>query len=151
MKINKFENLYPADLYVIRVNNVDELVKAISKFYILQPNLNDLEDNQGAALKDAYLEGSSGCCCAAVDKATDSNCILCFMFEKNVSTKTIAHESVHIADYYCQLCDIYTQDFCDGNEAYAYLVGWAADCIDKTVKDGKRKTKQRGVIGTVDD
>ena len=47
----------------------------------------------------------------------------------DMDTATIAHESVHVADYYFQVTGCNSEDFTDGNEAYAYLVGWAAGCI----------------------
>ena len=41
--------------------------------------------------------------------------------------------AVHVADYFCEQLGLYTQDFKDGNEAYAYLVGWAAGNISNTI------------------
>ncbi len=54
-----------------------------------------------------------------------------------VSADVIPHEAVHVADYYYEELGMYTQDFRDGNEAYAYLVGWAGGCISKTVSELK--------------
>lgn len=46
---------------------------------------------------------------------------------------TIAHEAVHVADYICEQQHLNTESFSKGNEAYAYLVGWVAGCISKTI------------------
>ena len=59
-----------------------------------------------------------------------------------MDSSLIAHESVHIADYFYEACGCNSEDFTDGNEAYAYLVGWAAGCIANVLikeKDGKTK------------
>ncbi|MEG1838961.1 MAG: hypothetical protein RR220_06700 [Bacteroidaceae bacterium] len=44
---------------------------------------------------------------------------------------TIVHESVHIASCIFDDCSM-TMGFSDGrDEHFAYLVGWAADCINQ--------------------
>ena len=50
--------------------------------------------------------------------------------KKNCNTVTIAHESAHCADWICEQLGITTGSFNNG-EAYAYLVGWIAGCIEK--------------------
>lgn len=54
---------------------------------------------------------------------------------KMMTAKFIAHESCHCADFICEQFGISSRSFDDG-EAYAYLVGWIAECIEK-VKLGK--------------
>lgn len=49
---------------------------------------------------------------------------------KRLDTKTICHESAHCADFICENFGIQTGSF-DGGEAYAYLIGWIAECIEK--------------------
>ena len=44
-----------------------------------------------------------------------------------------AHEAVHAADYIFDELGMYTQSFANHNEQYAYLVGWIAGCISKTI------------------
>ena len=55
--------------------------------------------------------------------------LLVIFNSEETNTDIIAHESVHIADYYYEACGCNSEGFTDGNEAYAYLVGWAAGCI----------------------
>ena len=56
--------------------------------------------------------------------ATDELGILVILMnEDKVTTDVIAHESVHVADYFYEQLGLYSQDFSSGNEAYAYLVG----------------------------
>jgi len=54
----------------------------------------------------------------------------------DATVKNIAHESIHVVDGIYEDCDVISQSFSQGNEAYAYLVGWVADCISKA-KSGK--------------
>ena len=51
----------------------------------------------------------------------------------------IAHESVHITDYYFEVTGMNSEDFSSSNEGYAYLVGWVAGCFIKVMEEyGKR-------------
>ena len=52
---------------------------------------------------------------------------------EDITPDMIPHEAVHVADYFCEQLGLYTQGFKDGNEAYAYLVGWAAGNISNTI------------------
>lgn len=54
-----------------------------------------------------------------------------------MTTGVIAHEARHITDFLCERLGIQEYDF-DGGEARAYIVQWAADCIEK-VKNNKIK------------
>lgn len=54
-----------------------------------------------------------------------------------------AHEAVHVADYIFDELGMYTQSFVNHNEQYAYLVGWAAGCISKTLVNIKREYDTR--------
>lgn len=49
---------------------------------------------------------------------------------KQFSIKSICHESAHCADFICEQFGINSRSFKDG-EAYAYLIGWIADCINQ--------------------
>lgn len=49
---------------------------------------------------------------------------------KMMTTKSISHESAHCADFICEKFGIQHGGF-DNGEAYAYLIGWIADCIEK--------------------
>ena len=44
-----------------------------------------------------------------------------------------AHEAVHAADYMFDELGMCLQSFAEHNEQYAYLVGWIAGCISKTI------------------
>lgn len=56
--------------------------------------------------------------------------ILCNLSNKHkLTVDTIAHESVHIADYIFEELGMVSQNFSERNEQYAYLVGWIAKCF----------------------
>lgn len=57
---------------------------------------------------------------------------------EDITPDMIPHESVHVADYIYSQLGIFSQDFTEGNEAYAYLVGWAAGCISKSISNFKK-------------
>lgn len=85
--------------------------------------------------------------CGVINKETkEIGVIVSITNVYEIDCKTIAHESVHIADYIFQVTGMNSEDFSDGNEQYAYLVGWAAGCIfnfTKTIKDGRIEIRQR--------
>ncbi len=54
-----------------------------------------------------------------------------------------AHEAAHVADYMFEQLGMYSQDFSASNEPYAYLVGWAAGCISKTIINIKKDDERR--------
>lgn len=44
------------------------------------------------------------------------------------------NEAVHVADYMYEELGVHAvESYSQGNENYAYLVGWAAGCISKTI------------------
>ena len=51
--------------------------------------------------------------------------------KKDFTVMNCAHEAVHVADFAFQVFGIKKLDYNDANEAYAYLVGWAANSIYK--------------------
>lgn len=69
---------------------------------------------------------------AVKEKSTKDVGVLIYT-NTHVTTKTIAHESVHAADYVFDLVSAYTQSFSEGNEPYAYLVGYIADRFYRTL------------------
>lgn len=84
-----------------------------------------------------YLEDDSNIasvCYGVVDKKNDIQCIVVLL---NISygkeykeINTIAHEAFHVAYRLLETCGAPLDD--STNECYAYLVGWAAECIYKT-------------------
>ena len=62
-------------------------------------------------------------------------CFVSIWKPKQMDVKTIAHEASHVADFISEQFGI-TMDSFENGEAKAYLVGWAADCIEK-VKKGR--------------
>lgn len=56
---------------------------------------------------------------------------------KRINVKYIAHEATHATDFFAEALGISSGSFEHG-EAYAYLVGWVADCIERTTKKKKK-------------
>ena len=70
----------------------------------------------------------------------------CLVYAPNLEVITddaIPHEAVHVADYFFEVGGIYGEDFSEGNEAYAYLVGWSAGNISKTIIDYERRRDKK--------
>lgn len=117
--------IYPRKLWVGITNNCNTIREQFNYEYE-----NELED---------VIEKSTAFVFPCTHKESDKLgvCVI-FLNRENMDTKTIAHESVHIASQIFSDCNM-TMGFDDGNdEHFAYLVGWAADCINQ-VKTGKFK------------
>ena len=57
--------------------------------------------------------------------------VVCFPSDKEKTYRTVAHEALHIANYLAQ--DMGIQYDPENTEAFAYLAGYVADCICKTM------------------
>ena len=78
------------------------------------------------------LTGNAITTAATYHKRTMERGILVFgRSKRDFTVKNCAHEAVHVADFAFQIFGIKKLDYNDANEAYAYLVGWAANSIYK--------------------
>lgn len=119
-------NIYPCSLWVTEETNITKLS---SKFHFCKrDNLYQIDDDIMGIQNELDNDSIESACIPVIDK--DTNCIgILMIIIRSIPISVIAHESVHIADYVFQLCDINSEDFRDGNEHYAYLVGWIAEQI----------------------
>lgn len=143
MKVYKYETHYPRTFWI--VNYSDNFPTMLTNRFIFYKNTpgwdivnKDIEDE----LRNACSTAVAGCY-AVEDKSTGKLGVLMVIFGlDDMDTSIVAHESVHIADYYYEVCGCNSEDFSDGNEAYAYLVGWAAGCIANVlIKERNGKTE----------
>lgn len=82
--------------------------------------------------------------CPVIHKATNKLGVLTIILQPdNIIAGDEAHEAVHVADYIFEQLGMYSQDFRDSNEQYAYLVGWAAGCISKSIIKNKAYDTRR--------
>lgn len=143
MKIHKFETIYPRTFWVANVSDEDPL-NLMKKFFFIKniPGWNELDDNIQNELDEASQSAIAGCY-VVQEKSTGNLGMLLVIFRiQDMSTDIIAHESVHVADYYFQVTGCNSEDFTDGNEAYAYLVGWSAGRIANVlIKENNGKTE----------
>lgn len=117
--------IYPRKLWVGITNNCNAIREQFN--YEYESELENVMENSTAFVFPCALKesGSLGVC-------------VIFKNKENMDTKTIAHESVHIASQIFSDCNM-AMGFDGGkDEHFAYLAGWAADCINQ-VKTGKFK------------
>lgn len=130
MKVHKYETLYPRSLWIVNCNGEDPTM--LTKKYIFYKNLPGWKEVYSDIDKELIsAEDSAIAACYVVEERSTGNLgLLLVIFRiEDLDTATVAHESVHVADYFYEVCGCNSEDFTDGNEAYAYLVGWAAGCI----------------------
>lgn len=86
-------------------------------------------------LLEEYDEGTGVLVtCPVIHKSSRRLGVLTIIMKpEDVKAGDEAHEAVHVADYMFEQLGMYSQDFHDNNEQYAYLVGWTAGCISETI------------------
>lgn len=76
---------------------------------------------------------------AVIDNETgDYGVMVYFNMNEDLHTGDLAHESVHVVDYVFDELGMYSQCYQDGNEPYAYLIGWVAQQL-KDYYDDRRE------------
>lgn len=126
--LKKYElDIYPADVYITSKNDFDS-VKNKFKFYRDIEHLNNDEDGTPMISKS-----SAGTTFLVRRGKHDTHSILIVLdvdaYLSSDSFNTAAHESVHSADIIWDIIGSDTESYTDGNEPYAYLVGWIAGKI----------------------
>lgn len=141
--IRKYKSLYPLAVHIGMFSDWDIAKK---KYYFYDKiddtyDHNFIEPDRVASPEDSY-----GCVYIVEDKKSGDRAILALFNEDYIDENpaqlinTIAHESVHIADY--------TWLYIGGgaanevNEPYAYLVGWIAGKISEYLIEYKANRKE---------
>lgn len=130
-KIHEFNPvIYPFRLWVTKNANKQDLC---DKFYGLTTKMERVPLNEVFDDSDYFNIATT---IIATDKQSGwIGAIIAINRPKMLDVKTIAHEASHVADFICEQFGISMDSF-DTGEAKAYLVGWAADCINQ-VKTGR--------------
>ena len=125
-KIHKFDPvIYPRKLWV--TSSYDDLVKYF-------------KERNGKNIYIPEDEGVKTCTAATIPhvacKQTKDIGVVVIIWH-DITVNDMAHEAVHVASSIFDDCGI-QMGFSDGkDEHYAYLVGWATECIEKAVKQTK--------------
>lgn len=123
--------IYPAKLWV--TCDKEDLNKMFTFCYASNPTesmkevYNPAENNTGVIVTIPVIHKSTG---------YYGTLVVILKYEDLIAGDE-AHEAVHVADYIYDHCGMYSQKM-NENEQYAYLVGWAAGCISKTIINRKK-------------
>lgn len=124
--------IYPRKLFVS--TNIEDLDK---HFIFLDVYGNNNGDVYSKLLQEIDELDGGMVTCKVIRKSDNKYgvIVIAIVDIEDITADMIPHEAVHVADYFCEQLGLYTQDFKDGNEAYAYLVGWAAGSISNTISN----------------
>lgn len=129
--------IYPRILWV--ADQLEGLDKVFTFTKVSNPYVENVA-GYTELMEDSEYDNAGMVTCPVMHKATNLLGVLVIALDpENTTADMIPHESVHVADYIYQQLGIISQEFTEGNEAYAYLVGWAAGCISKSVTNFKMK------------
>lgn len=120
-RIHQFNpTIYPRKLWVMKVGSVDDISDAFKEPDGEEIHLCIEEGKEPAAMTLKVCH-----------KGTGYLGVLVWICENSISVKDVAHEAVHVASCIFDDCNM-TFGFSDGkDEHFAYLVGFAADCINQ--------------------
>jgi hypothetical protein len=150
MVLKEYTNLYPRKLFVAVCDDrkdVEKLVKAFV-FYKISEGFGTCWDGDATEILLDWCRRAAAFCVPVERKEDHTHGVLCVIPDiKAIDTETMAHEAVHITDYFYETLSMDAQEYSEGNEPYAYLVGWAAENIHKTCRE--YETKLRRVKGSM--
>lgn len=135
-KVYKFKcDIYPPTVFITDETDIEVLK---SKYIFCDLNTLTQENSNASNILHDSMETSIIIGMPVMEKRTNSLGIILIINDiDSVNIEEIAHEAVHVADYIYQFIGGYSQDFKDGNECYAYLVGWAASRINEVIENIK--------------
>lgn len=120
---------YPMTLWVSTISNFDKYRPRFEMY----PTIKDMNDGRDG--NPLNPENKGGVTYLVVDKKTKSKGVLILISEPNIDNITdfdfdiSAHESVHAADAVFDVIGAYTTGYDEGDEPYAYLVGYISGKI----------------------
>ncbi len=146
IKIFKYTNIYPSTLFIVDITNKNPK-ELLNYFYFMKNDGYFTEESKNIEedLKIAAETAICGVYPVVSKEDGEIGCLIVIFSIEELDTSTIAHESVHAADYYYQRGNMLSQDFSDGNEPYAYLCGWIAGKIANVqieLKHGKSRKEK---------
>lgn len=127
--------LYPRKMWLI------DSIEDLEGFAFVIGGGNNTECNDSKCyLKQAIVDGGYGLITHAVieDETGNLGVIVYVDTEFEDGVGSFAHEAIHVADYVFDELNITSQSYEDGNEPYAYLVGWIANEIKKYYDDRRK-------------
>lgn len=144
MKYYKYETIYPRTLWIVNVGN-DDSISLLNKFIFFKnfPGWNEIDNDIDSELANAQMTAIAGCYVVQERSSGKLGLLLVLFNLDDVESAIIAHEAVHVADFFYEACGINSEDFTDGNEAYAYLVGWVAGCIANAITKEKQYERRK--------
>jgi hypothetical protein len=112
--------IFPVKVWVSITDDFDKLSETFS------------DATSGRDIDTSYIDGHEAVTYYVhrKNKPKDFGVLIATTSKSYFTTKLIAHEATHGADFIWD----HTGESDRGDEANAYLVGWIADCIEKTTK-----------------
>jgi hypothetical protein len=136
--------IYPIYLYVGTRDNLEEANKLFDAYDTISDAANNTNPGKISFEKDT----TTAITIAVREIATGSIGLLILIdLERSGSmsteTETISHESVHVADGMFDHLGLTKSTYEEGNEHYAYLVGWVAGKVSNYIIEYKKNERAR--------
>lgn len=136
--------VYPRSVYIVIVENKNDLKKIADTYtaYRIIKGMNAERDQKDflETLENHFNDDTLAACYPVLNKESNALGVLCVIFKPDyVNCSTLAHESVHMADYFFESLGMNGEDFTDGDEPYAYLVGWIFQGLEEVYESYRKK------------
>lgn len=112
--------IYPQYLW-IAISPTEEEIKKFS----YSGSGNELEFNKEKAYATVYHVRQKD--------DQDTGPLIIFKDKESLSFDIVAHESLHVASFIADICNL-KYDY-ENDEHFAYLIGWVAECCEKVKKE----------------
>lgn len=140
-KIQAFQTHLPSILWVTVMKDASDITVILNSFIILSTKdfLKQVVNDEIEEHFDGLTGSEDAETFPVIDKKSGRLGVLVVIYNiDNITSSTVPHEAVHVADYYYEYTNQHGENFSEGNEGYAYLVGWAASNIFNVIKEYKQ-------------
>ena len=121
--------IYPRKIWVVDLRGVECIECFIKTLKFKTKRLDGTFKLVCDGYKSDYFDNVRASVIEAISSKNDIGIIVFLLNPCDVSS--IVHESVHVADYIFESLGMSSQNYCDGNEQYAYLVEYVFKEINK--------------------
>ena len=127
-------DIYPVDLYISTIDCFEEMKRK----FLFYPTIKDLlnKENNGSPISPASADGVTF---IVRDKRTGDKGVLILIEAPDkldgTAIEVAAHESTHATDVIWDIIGGIGQGYDQGNEPYAYLLGWIAGKVGQFMID----------------
>lgn len=127
-------DIYPCSVFITKETDISKL--STKFFFCRRDNVLVETPLTIEEIQRDVVDGVDAACIPVIDRKTNRVGIL-LVRVTDFDVSVLVHECVHIADYIFDYTGMNAESFAEGNEAYAYLLGYLFGKIQKIIINGE--------------